>query len=60
MEKPDRNEVNNAKNRARWAAEQNKRSGYDFPAGSQRHWDAIDSVWIVTFATGEVIEFGNC
>jgi hypothetical protein len=60
MEKAHSTEVNNEANRARWAREQTPKTGYDFPAGSQRHWDAIDSVWIVTLANGEVIEFGNC
>ena len=59
MEQADRSEANTAANRTKWAREQTPRAGYDFPAGSQRYFDEIDGVWIVTLASGEVIEFGN-
>lgn len=54
-------EANTAANRAKWAREQTPRAtGYDFPAGSQRYFDELDGVWIVTLANGEIVEFGNC
>lgn len=34
-------------------------TGYNFPAGSSRHWDEVESVWIVTLEDGRVVLFGN-
>lgn len=56
-------EANTAANRAKWAAAEVAAmagAGYDFPAGSQRYFDELDGVWIVTLANGEIVEFGNC